>query len=200
MRLPTAASAAASGFVNLAFLPDTTLLTDDPTVVFLATGTRTLPFSVTSGSTQISINGQTSAMFQTGTSAGRIRFTVSGISTAGDPTTVLTVPASLLSLDTTTATKRTGDLDIQVIGFDNTYSAGAMTFTFFDTSGAALPPGAIHADFTQDFRAFFTKTQIGSMFQMRVSFPVMGDASGIGSVDLQLTNSAGVKTQHLVFE
>ena len=75
-----------------------------------------------------------------------------------------------------------------------------MTFTFFDASGAALPPGVIRADFTQDFRAFFTKTQAGSMFQVRVSFPVMGDTSGIGSVDLQLTNSAGVNTRHLIFQ
>ena len=39
MRLPSAAPAAASGFVNLAFIPDTTLVTDDPAVVFLATDT-----------------------------------------------------------------------------------------------------------------------------------------------------------------
>ena len=200
MRLPTAAAGAASGFVNLAFLPDTTLVKDDPAVVFLATGTRSLPFSISQGSTQISINGQTSAMFQTGTSAGRIRFTLSGISTDGDATTLLTVPASPLSLDTATATRRTGNLDIQVIGFDNTYSAGAMTFTFSDTSGKTLPPGAIHADFTQDFRTFFTQTQAGSAFQVRVSFPVTGDTSGIGGVDVQLTNSAGVKSQHLDFQ
>ncbi len=85
-------------------------------------------------------------------------------------------------------------------GFDNTYSAGAMTFTFFDTSGHALPPGAIHADFTQDFRTFFTKAQAGSAFQVRVSFPVTGDTTGIGSVDVQLTNSAAVETQHLNFQ
>ena len=200
MQLPTAASASASGFVNLAFLPDSSLITDDPAVVFLATGTRSLPFSVSQGSTQISINGQPSAVFQTGTSSGRIRFTVSGIVTDGDPTTVLTVPAAPISLDSATATRRTGDLDIQVIGFDNTYSAGAMMFTFFDLLGQALQPSAIRADFTQDFRAFFTKTQAGSAFQVRVSFPVTGDTSGIGSVDVQLSNSAGVQMQHLVFQ
>jgi hypothetical protein len=184
----------------LAFVPDTTLVTDDPAVVFLATGTRSLPFSVTQGSTLISIGGQTSAMFQTGTTSGRIRFTLSGVSTAGDATTLLTVPASTISIDTAIATRRTGDLDIQVTGFDNTYSAGVMTFTFSDVSGQALTPGAIHADFTPDFRTFFTKTQAGSAFQVRVSFPVTGDTSGIGSVDVQLTNSTGVKLQHLVFQ
>ena len=199
MRLPSAASAAASGFVNLAFVPDTTVVTDDPAVVFLATGTRTLPFSIAAGSTQISIGGQTSAMFQTGTSSGRIRFTLTGISTDGDPTTLLTIPPALLSLDTTTATRRTGNLDIQAIGFDNTYAAGAMVFTFFDASGQALQPTAILADFTQAFRAFFTKTQAGSAFQVRVSFPVTGDTSGIAGVDMKLSNSAGTITTHLTF-
>ena len=198
MRLPTAASSSASGFVNLAFLPDTTLVSDDPAVVFLVTGTRSLPFSVTKGSTLISIGGQTSAAFQTGTTSGQIRFTLSGISTVSDATTTLTIPPLPISIETATATRRTGDLDIQVTGFDNTYSAGVMTFTFSDLSGKALPP--IHADFTQDFRTFFTKTQAGSMFQVRVSFPVTGDPSGIGSVQVQLSNSAGVQTQHLNFQ
>ena len=205
MRLPTAASSSASGSVNLAFVPDTALVTDDPMVMFLPTtslpsGTRSLPFSVTQGSTLISISGQTSAMFQTGTTSGRIRFTLSGVSTVSDATTTLTIPAAPISIETATATRRTGDLDIQVTGFDNTYSAGVMTFTFSDTSGQVLPPGAIRADFTQDFRTFFTKTQAGSMFQVRVSFPVTGDTSGIGGVDVQLTNSAGIKLQHLIFQ
>ena len=200
MRLPSAAPASASGFVNLAFLPDSAVVTDDPAIVFLATGTRSLPFSISQGSTQITINNQTSAIFQTGTSSGRIRFTLSGITTDGDPTTLLTIPASSLSIDTATATRRAGNLDIALIGFDNTYSAGAMTFTFLDASGAALPPGAIHADFTPDFRAFFAKTQAGSAFQVRISFPVTGDTSGIGSVDVQLTNAAGSTPEHLVFQ
>jgi hypothetical protein len=199
MRLPTAASVSASGFVNLAFLPDTTLLTDDPAVVFLATGTRSLPFSISQETTQITINGKTSAMFQTGTTSGRIRFTISGIATAGDATTVLTVPASGIALDTATATRRTGDLDVQLIGFDNTYSAGSMAFTFFDTTGKALS-SAISADFTKDFQAFFTQTKSGSAFQVRVSFPVTGDTSGIGSVDVRLSNSKAITTQHLVFQ
>jgi hypothetical protein len=139
-------------------------------------------------------------MFQTGTSSGRIGFTISGISTDGDPTTVLTIPASLLSLDTTTATRRTGNLDIQAIGFDNTYSVGAMVFTFLDTSGQAVPPGAILADFTQAFRAFFSKTQTGSAFQVRVSFPVTGDTSGIAAVEMKLSNGAGTTTTRVAFQ
>ena len=198
MSLPTAASTSASGNVTLAFFPDTSLVTKDTTVMFLPTGTLSLPFSITQGSTLISIGGQTSATFQTGTTSGQIRFTLSGIATAGDATTTVTIPAAPITIDAATATERTGDLDIQMTGFDNTYSAGVMTFTFSDISGKALPP--IHADFTQDFRTFFTATQAGSMFQVRVSFPVTGDPSGIGSVEVQLSNSAGVQTQNLTFQ
>jgi Abnormal spindle-like microcephaly-assoc'd, ASPM-SPD-2-Hydin len=200
IRLPTAATSSASGSVSLAFLPDTKLIPDDPAVVFLATGTRSLPISITQGNTQFMINGQASAMFQTGTSWGRIRFSLSGISTDGDPTTTVAIPASSIALDTATATKRAGNLDVQVIGYDNTYSAGSMSFTFFDSTGKTLPPGAIQADFTQDFRSFFTRTQSGSAFQVRVSFPVTGDASGIAGVDARFANSAGVNTQHLNFQ
>ena len=74
-----------------------------------------------------------------------------------------------------------------------------MKFTFFDSGGQAVPPGAIRADFIQDFRAFFTKTQAGSMFQVRVSFPVTGDTSGIAAVDVQLSNSVAINLQHLIF-
>jgi hypothetical protein len=73
-----------------------------------------------------------------------------------------------------------------------------MTFTFTYVSGQALP--AIRADFSQDFRTFFTKAQAGSAFQVRVSFPITGDASAIGSVDVQFNNAAGTKSQHLVFQ
>ena len=199
IRLPTAATSSASGSVSLAFLPDTKLIPDDPAVIFLANGTRSLPISISQGSTQFTIGGQSSALFQTGTSSGRIRFMLSGISTDGDPTTTVTIPAASIGLDTATATKRAGSLDIQVIGYDNTYSAGSMSFTFFDSAGKTLPPGAIQADFTQDFRSFFTRTQSGSAFQVRVSFPVTGDASGIAGVDARFANSVGVNTQHLIF-
>ena len=200
IRLPAAATSSASGFVNLAFLPDTKLIADDPAVVFLATGTRSLPITITQGSTQVAIGGQPWAMFQTGTSSGQIRFSISGISTDGDPTRTVSIPPASISLDTASATKRAGSLDIQVIGFDNTYSAGSMSFTFFDSSGKTLAPGMIQADFIQDFRAFFTRMQSGSAFQVRVSFPVTGDASGIASVDARFANSAGVNSQHLIFQ
>jgi len=49
-------------------------------------------------------------------------------------------------IDSTSASKeRTGFLDITIIGADNTYSTGAMSFSFLDTSGNAIG-SAVSAD------------------------------------------------------
>ncbi len=58
-------------------------------------------------------------------------------------------------IDSTSASKeRAGFLDITIIGADNTYSTGAMSFAFLDTSGNAIG-GAASADFTSTFKTYF---------------------------------------------
>jgi hypothetical protein len=201
MRLPSPSPFTASGFVNLTFQPNTALLSDDPAIMFMGTGTRVLPFSVSLGQTQVLINSASGAIFQTGTTSGRILFTLTGIvqGISGDATTVLTIPPSTISLDTTTATRLSGELDVSMVGFDNTLTAGVMTFTFRDAAGSAIGSGAVRADFTGAFAAYFTRTKAGSAFQALVTFSVNGDASSIASVDMELANAAGTATQHLIF-
>ena len=41
---------------------------------------------------------------------------------------------------------------IVVIGYDNTYTAGSMSFTFYDANSNVIGPGAIPANFTAAFR------------------------------------------------
>jgi hypothetical protein len=199
MSLPAPSPTAASGSVNLAFQPDSPLITDDPAVSFLATGARSVPFSINPGDTQILLGGLAGAVFQTGTSSGRITFTVSiNVAMSGDPTVTMTIPPALIFVESASAIARSGALDVQVWGFDNTYSAGNMAFTFYDVTGKTIGAGAITADFTSAFRTYFTSVQSGSAFQMLVSFPVTGDASQVGAIDLQMTNTAGtIATQHL---
>jgi hypothetical protein len=192
MLLPTASPVTVSGLVTLTFQPGTSIVTDDPAVVFMASGSRKVAFAVKQGDTQISLGGQTGAVFQTGTTAGTLTFTVTGTPMDGDPTTTVSIPPAIIPIDLTTASKRVNDLDIEVIGYDNTYTAGAMSFTFFDTKGNTLGAGAIGADFTSNFRSYFTSVLSGSSFVMRVTFPVTGDAATVGSVQVDLINSAGV--------
>jgi hypothetical protein len=196
MRLPSASPVAASGLVTITFQPDTTLVSDDPSILFLGTGTRSLPFSVGIGQTQVLLNGQSSAVFQTGTTSGRIVFTVSGVS--GSLATVLTIPPATVSLDNAAATRLSNEADVSMTGFDNTLSIGLMTFTFRDATGAAIG-SPIRVDFTGPFGTYFTKTKMGSSFQALIAFPVHGDTSLLGSVDVDIPNAAGTTTRHLIF-
>jgi hypothetical protein len=202
MTLAAPAPSAASGTVTLTFAPATQGVADDPAILFVTTGTRMAPFTVNRGDTVARLDGKASAVFQTGTTAGTISFTVNAGSTGitGDPTTTVSIAATPVAIDTVTAVRRSSDLDLLLTGYDNTYSAGVMTFTFFDTSGRAIEPGAIRTDFTSDFRAFFTKTQVGSAFTARVTFPVTGDASKVAHVEVELSNSVGsARTQRVSF-
>jgi hypothetical protein len=197
MILPSPAACASSGNLNLAF----TGVAGDQSVFFLSGSAHTLPFSVKAKDTQISINGQASAPFQTGTTAGTITFTLNGTPIGGDATTKVTIPPAPIAIETASASnQRAGELDITVTGYDNTYSAGAMSFTFFDTGGNVMG-SAIAADFTSNFKSFFSGATTGSAFLMRVSFPVIGNQLSIGKVQVNLTNSAGqAQTGSLTFQ
>lgn len=196
MRLPQASTVSASGTVNLSFTPDSTVVSDDPAVVFVATGTRTLPFSVQAGTTQVLIGGATGAVFQTGTTSGQITFSVSGVAQGltGSSAASLRVPPATISVDSATFTARPGDLDIEVSGFDNTYTAGKMAFTFYDGGGNPINPGTIQTDFTPQFNSYFSTSQSGSVFLVGVTFPVSGSELGIASAAVTLTNAAGTAT------
>jgi hypothetical protein len=193
MTLAAPAPSAASGLVKLTFTPAVLGVADDPAILFVTTGTRMAPFTVNRGDTVARLDGKASAVFQTGTTAGTISFTVDAgsIGITGDPTTTVSIAPTPVAIDTLTAVRRTNDLDVLLIGYDNTYSTGVMTFTFFDTSGRAIEPGVIRSDFTSDFRAFFNKASAGSAFSARVTFPVTGDASKVAEVEVELSNSAG---------
>ena len=187
---PSPAKADASGSITLAFEPDPSTTIDDKSVLFLATGARKLPVTIKAGSTQYTINGQSSAVLQTGTTAGRITLTLSMDSPlAGDPTVQYTLAPQSVSIDTSAASRRSGALDLSFTGYDNTYSAGQVSFTFYDATGKALDP--ITADFRKDFQSYLAASTTGSAFLMRITFPVTGDASLIKSVDVQLINKAG---------
>jgi hypothetical protein len=202
MRLPTVSPLTASGSVNLSFRPDTSVVSDDPAIVFVANGARSIPFTIHPGDININLGNLPGAVFQTGTTSGKVSFTVSiNVALAGDPTTTMVIPPAIISAQTVSAIARTGALDVQVFGgFDNTYSAGKMSFTFYNVQGNVIQPQPVTADFSSAFHSYFTSEGGGSAFQMLVSFPVTGQANQIGAVDFAMTNSAGsTATQHLNF-
>lgn len=204
MSLNSAAVCPASGQVQLVFTPAKNVpVTDDTAIVFLAGSGRSLPFTVAAGSTEVNINGTGAAMFQTGTTTGTITFNVTGYPLTGDPSISFTIPPTPASIETATASNQTvGQLNVMIVGYDNTYTAGPMSFTFFDDNGNQL--AAISQDFTSNFTTYYT-TEVppnaGSSFLANISFPVQGNASIVSIVMVTLTNSAGqTQTGTLTFQ
>ncbi len=163
----------------------------DPTVVF-ASGGRSATFAIAPGDVQAALP------FQTGTTAGVLTFTAQ-VGAASDRQTV-TIAAVAPVISTVQAVRSPGAVDIQVTGFDNTRSLGALSFTFYDAAGNPLSPGTIRTDATADFTTYFAASNLGGVFLLRVVFPVTGDARLVASCDATLANSAGsVKTQRTYF-
>jgi hypothetical protein len=197
IRLPSPATATGSGLVMIAFTPDSPLAVDDPAILFTATGSRSLPYSVSKGDTQMQFpGGQTSAVFQTGTTSGRIRFTLVAPAQgfASDPTTVLVIPPAPIGIDRAVASRRTGFIDLHVYGFDNTLSAGPIAFAFSNSLGTPIDGGNQSADFSADFKTYFVQALAGGSFHLIVTFPVSGDVSTLSSVNASLANSTGKST------
>jgi len=194
LQLSAPAPVSAAGSLTLTFTPSTAVVTDDTAVQFVATSKRVASFAVKAGTTAITINAQTNVVFSTGTTAGTLTFAVDpGIfGLSGSPSTTLTARPGPIAISSSGATSRANALDVVVSGFDNTYSIGALSFAFVDRSGG--PITSLSADFTANFKAFYQVQTAGSSFLMRVSFPVTGDASQVGGVNVTLTNAAGVVT------
>jgi hypothetical protein len=200
MTLPIPSICGATGNLNLAFAPMGTL-PNDATVVFVARNSRSVQFTVPAGATKAVVDGGSSVVFATGSTAGALTFTVTGPTLAADPTTSIVIGPAIISIESATASnQRAGELDVTVTAFDNTYSAGAMTFTFFDASGNQVG-AAISTDFTSQFKAFYQGDTAGSSFLMRVSFPIAGLQTQVATVQAMLTNSAGqALTSTLTFQ
>ncbi len=190
MALPVPSAIPASGSVNMAFTPNPETPAAATADVGFANGAKSVNFTIQPGSTQAMLNGQTGAVFSTGTTAGTITFTVStAAQLTGDPTTSITLAPIPISIDNAAATAIAGDLNIQIWGFDNTYSAGPMSFTFYDAAGNSIGSAPVSANFTSNFANYFSTSTDGGSFEILVTFPITGNAAEVGSVNVQMTNS-----------
>jgi hypothetical protein len=153
----------------------------------LGTGSRTLPFTFSPGDTQ-----PLSAVFQTGTTAGTLVFTVSlgGVSSRQ----TITIPLAPVTIAGVQSVRSATGIELRVTGFDNTRAAGAITYTFFDSAGNMIAPGTIPVDSTAEFARFFQSSDAGGNFLLRAAFPVTGDATRIASFETTFTSPAGTTT------
>lgn len=197
--LASASVAAGGGTVALTFQSAVSGVTDDPTVTF-ADGTRSAAFTVAVGAAAGQFSGNPSVSFGTGTTAGTLTFTVTlGTNTAQ---TTLVVPAAVVAIDTAVAARdvacapsivycTTTNVELQVNGWDNTRSVSQVVFTFFDSSGDTLAPGAITVAAATAFERYFAGSDLAGVFGLHAFFPVTGDSDQVVAALVQLTNSAG---------
>ena len=190
-RLAAPASMTASGNLRIKFTPDSALAAADPAVMFVEAGLLQVPFSVTEGSTAMKLAGRDAVTLQTGTTAGRLElaFTDFAPGFTSNPGFTVTIPAAPVAIDTTAASRAVNQLNVTVVAYDNTFSAGQMTFRFFDASGGSIG-AAVSGDFRDQFKHYFEITPGGSTFRMGVGFPVTNGGS-IASVEVEFTNTAG---------
>lgn len=186
------------GTLTMAFTPSVANVTDDPAVFFMATSGRTLNLTVAAGSQSATYNGQSALSFQTGTTAGTIQFTVAFPNTAADSQT-FTITPTTPQITSASAVRSDPNLVVTLAGYDNTYSAGMLTFTFYDTTGKEIAP--VTFDATSDFQQlFFNNNTGGGTFSVQATFPVTGNIMDVGSVGVTAANSAGQATSTQTFQ
>jgi hypothetical protein len=183
------AAGSGSGTLTLSFQPAISGAVDS--AIVFASGTQSASFTFSAGDIQATFTSGSSIGFQTGTTAGTIQFTAQ-IGSLSDQQSVTIAPA-VVSFTDTQANVYTGSVVVQIAGFDNTRSAGALSFTFYDAGGNLIAPGAISANATAAFAQYFNSSE-GGGFLLSATFPVTGDASQITYVQAAFSNSAGTST------
>lgn len=190
--LSAASQVSGTGTLTMAFQSSVAGVTDDAAIQFLSGALRQASVSIAVGATSATIGGQPSIAFQTGTTAGTITFTLMLPNSTQQAS--LTIPPSVVILDSESAVRELGSLNVAFAGFDNTYSASQLAFTFYDLNGNALPQGVINVNASAAFQQYFSTTQVGGSFALLATFPVTGDTSQIGYVTAQISNSSGTTT------
>lgn len=186
----SAPAIAQTGSVTLSLETTGPVPLSDPAILFPSTGMTAASFTSVPGQLNASFSGQTSVTFQTGTTAGTLHLhALWGYSDQQVDVVLEPSPIVYASID---AKRESNALDVTVNGFDNTRTAGQLSFSFFDSQGAFIGK-PITADFTELFYQYFYQSEYnaGGMFKMTAHFPVTGGTGQIHSVQLDLINTSG---------
>lgn len=187
------------GTVSMQFTPTISGVTDDAAVLFVATGGRKLNISFNTGAQTATYNNSSSIAFQTGTTAGTLTFTVAFPNTT-TYTQSFTIPGATPQVASIQATRESPNLVVTLTGYDNTYSAGQLSFTFYDTSGKVIGSPIAFNEASNFQQLFFVGNNDGGLFSLQGNFPVSGDITKVGSVTVGVTNSTGQSTSSATFQ
>jgi hypothetical protein len=180
--------------LSLSFKSAVSGINADPAIQFISPtqGSTLNQISFTENSPTGTFSGGASQFaFQTGTTAGTITITATGLETQNQSWSFDILP-SKVQITSTNVQQQASNVVVTLDGYDNTYSAGQLSFTFYNTSGQPVSPGAINVNAASNFQQyFFNNNQGGGVFALQATFPVNGDVTQIGSVTATISNSVG---------
>ena len=187
--LPAPAPASGSGELSIEFQPSVQPAGEDAAIIFVNGQGRSIAFTVREGDSAARFGAEEAAVFQTGTTAGSLVL----VARLGAHTVRHTVqiPATAVVIDSAAGRRAAREIEVEIRGFDNSRSARELTFTFYDTQGRPLAGQPIRADVAEAFRRYFESTTVGGMFALTARFPVSGDPSLVGAVEVQFTSAPG---------
>jgi hypothetical protein len=181
--------------LSLSFTSAVTNVTNDPAIAFITPAGRNESINFAQGS-----QSSPAFTFQTGTTAGTITFTTQNFVNTSPYSQSFTIPAAAIQITSGTAVRQNPNLVVTLNGYDNTYSAGQLSFSFYDTAGGLIQPPVQYNASSQFHQYFFTNNQYGGAFALQATFPDAGDVTKVGSVAITLSNSAGQTTVTETFQ
>jgi hypothetical protein len=193
------------GLLTLTFTPAPNLA-DDPSI-FLDGNlqeTRAQPFTVPAGGNVAAFGTQDFVMLDTGTTAGTFTLLAAIGSNSATWSYVIAPAAPVISSSTLGVATNEPDLELTLVGFDNSQATSGLTFEFYTTDGSVVSPGLISLnstdptsvlDATSDFSTYYkANTPLAGKFQVTATFPVSGDITQILKAVVTLSNPSGTTT------
>ena len=175
--------------LTMEFISSVSGISDDPAINFLVNSGRKLQMTFDSGSPTGIYSGQSALTFQTGTTAGTLKFTLA-FADGTTATKSFTIAPAAVQITAAEALRQAPNLVLNLTGYDNTYSIGNLVFKFYDTAGKLMTPNGISVEAGSSFHDFFfNSNQAGGVFKLQAKFPVNGDVTTIGSVAVAIANS-----------
>jgi hypothetical protein len=177
----------------------------DPALLFAATGSRTIPFTIASGSSTAVIPGD--GAFSPGTVAGTIVVTMTAMTGGGQD--LLPSPAPVRNVivergapsivaGSVRITTIAGGFQVELSGISSVRDMRSATFSFTSTGISILDGSSLTIDLNQLFTTYFAGAagqQAGGAFRFTIPFTMTGgDGSSVTLVSVTLTNSIGTST------
>ncbi|MCC6291142.1 MAG: choice-of-anchor D domain-containing protein [Bryobacterales bacterium] len=171
---------------------------DDAAVQFVSNFQRKLSFDVRTGDEGLRWKGNPEILFQTGTTAGVIQFTITYDSSSRSAEFV--IPAAVPQLVSAQLQKTSSTVVLTLSGFDNARSLSALSFTWYHKDGSVIGGAPLVSQVGPAFARYFSGFNGGGGFTLRAAFPVSGSPENIAGLVLEATNAAGSqRTEKIVF-